>query len=81
MFKEVVLGALGWDPKGTTKSLGQQGAKEAPLERQSLPLSAGRTMSLGPEAREERNGTLKMDSLGSGRQKPSMMNRESSGDS
>lgn len=30
MFKEVVLGALGWGPKRTTKSLGQQGAKEAP---------------------------------------------------
>lgn len=53
LFKEVVIGALGRGPKGTTKSLGSKSPKKhQPLhrERQSLPLSAGRTMSLGSEA-------------------------------
>lgn len=49
MFKEVVLGALGWGPKGTTKSLWQQGAKEAPAltqgEAESASVSAKNNVS------------------------------------
>lgn len=83
--KRLSLGLLAGVLRELLSHLGSKGPKRHQLlyrERQSLPLSAGRTMSLNPEAREERNGTLiKMDSLGSSRQKPNMMNRESSGDS